>query len=48
MAISQQMIIHFSLEMGMLIVPLGQAFSYMRELVQQLRGKNLLMIGCCV
>jgi hypothetical protein len=46
-AVSQQMI-NFSMEMGMLIIALGQVFSHKRESYQQLRGKNLLVTGCCI
>jgi hypothetical protein len=35
---SHQMVIHFSMEMGMLIVTCKSAFSYVRESYQQLRG----------
>jgi hypothetical protein len=40
--VSQQTIIHFSAEMGMLII----ASSYIREPNEQLRRYNVLVTGC--
>jgi hypothetical protein len=34
----QQTIIHFSVEMGLLVITWGQTFSYIRESYQQERG----------
>jgi hypothetical protein len=45
-ALNQQTIIHSSMEMGMLIITSGRAFSYIRESYQQLREEDLLVIGC--
>jgi hypothetical protein len=38
MALNQQIIIHSSMEMGMLIITLGQAFSNIRASYQQLKA----------
>jgi hypothetical protein len=38
LVVSQQMIVHFSTEMGTLFISLGQAVSYIRESNQLLRG----------
>jgi hypothetical protein len=46
MAVSQQTIICFPMEMGMLIITQGQAFSCIREPDQQIRGQNLFMTRC--
>jgi hypothetical protein len=42
-AVKQQMIIHFPVEMGILITH-GQAFSYLWESDQHLRGHHLFVI----
>jgi hypothetical protein len=44
--VSQWMI--FAMEMSMLFITNEQAFSYIQGSDQQLRGKNLFVIRCCM
>jgi hypothetical protein len=45
MTVGQQMIIHFSMDMGMPIATNGQTSSHKRESHQPLRGEKILFKG---
>jgi hypothetical protein len=42
-ALNQQAIVHFSMEMRVLIIICGQVCSYIKELGEQIRGWSVLM-----